>query len=184
MKRKQVDPKNDAEKFKKPYQDSNNHTEIPYGTPIDELRHPEKNGEYESAPNSGTFGRKNTQKRAPGPIDKLNTNPIKLSSPEHEQHPEKIDIVPIAGGVRTKYEIENHKKAIRGGPISQPQAHVAVKSHKSETSQSIGARRQANSEKVRDAVEVPGAARRSADIQIQGDGGPGTPNGSPKKRTE
>jgi len=183
MKRKQIDPQNDAEKYKKLYQGTSNHTEIPYGTSIDELRHPEKNGEYESAPNSGTFGRKNTQKRAPGPIDKLNANPIRLSSPAHEQHPDKINIVPIAGGARTKSEIEAHKNVRRGGPISAPNTHVAVKSHKYETSQSIGARRQANPEPVRDAVEVDGAARAAIDKQLRSDEINGT-SSSPKARTD
>jgi hypothetical protein len=184
MKRKQIDPKNDAEKFKKLYQDSGNHTTIDYGTPIDKLRHPEKNGTHESAPNSGTFDTgKNPQRRMPGPIDNLNRNPVRLSSPEREQHPEKINIVPIAGGVRTKYEIENHKNVRRGGPISTPQTHVAVKAHKSETSQSIGARRQANPEPVRDGVEVDGAARDAIDKQLRSDDINGT-SSSPKARTD
>jgi hypothetical protein len=184
MKRKQIDPQNDAEKYKKLYQGTSNHTTVDYGTPLDKLRHPEKNGTHESAPNSGTFDTgKNPQRRMPGPIDNLNRNPVRLSSPEREQHPEKINIIPIAGGVRTKYEIENHKNVRRGGPISQPQTHVAVKSHKYETSQSIGARRQANPKPVRDAVEVPGTAHRAIDEQLRSDEINST-SSSPKKRTE
>jgi hypothetical protein len=182
MKRRQVDPKNDAEKFKKPYQERNNHTTVDYGTPIDKLRHPEKNGTHESAPNSGTFDTgKNPQTREPGPIDKLNRHPIRLSSPEHEQHPEKINVIPIAAGVRTKSEIENHEKKRRGGIISQPEAHIGVKSHKSETSQSIGARRQSNPTTVRDAVEVVGAARAQIDKQLRSDEIDGI-SSSPKSR--
>ncbi|HEV8048723.1 MAG TPA: hypothetical protein VGP35_13395 [Terriglobales bacterium] len=181
MNRKQIDPKNDAEKHKKNYQERNNHTTVDYGTPIDELRHPEKNGEFEARPQSGTFARKNTQQRTTGPIDRLNANPIKLSSPDHEQHPDKINRVPIAGGVRTKSEIESHKNGRRGGPISSPQTHVAVKPHKSETSQSIGARRQANPERVRDAVSVPNAGREAIDQQLMSDQIVGT-SSSPKKR--
>jgi hypothetical protein len=183
MNRKQIDPKNDAEKFKKPYQESNNHTTKDYGTPIDKLRHPEKNGVYESAPNSGTFDTgKYPQTRQPGPIDKLNRHPIRLSSPEHEQHPEKTNVIPIAAGVRTKSEIENHEKKRRGGITSRPEAHIGVKLHKQETSQSIGARRQAKPATVRDAVEVVGAARAQIDQQLMSDQIPGT-SSSPKKRT-
>jgi hypothetical protein len=39
-------------------------------------------------------------------------------------------------------------------------------------------------EDVRDAVDVPGAAQKQILSQVQGDGGPGSPNGNPKWRTE
>jgi hypothetical protein len=43
---------------------------------------------------------------------------------------------------------------------------------------------QATPEEVRDAVEVEGVFRRAADIQINGDGSPGSPNANPKRRSD
>jgi len=67
---------------------------------------------------------------------------------------------------------------------STPQAGattVAGKSNSPDATLRTGM--QPKSEAVREAQEVKGAARKAIDGQVQGDGGPGSPNGDPKRRT-
>jgi hypothetical protein len=65
--------------------------------------------------------------------------------PSHRiEHPEKRDILPVAGGVRSKREIENHDGTVRGGEVSQPDTHTYVNPAKSKTSQEIGRTRKQN----------------------------------------
>jgi hypothetical protein len=68
----------------------------------------------------------------------LRTRHIELSIRKSET------FLPIAGGVRSKQEIENHDGTVRGGQVGNPDMHTYVNPAKSKTSQEIGRTRKQN----------------------------------------